>query len=516
MTMQIIQVPTDTSTTWTGTGNIKDTLIPTNHTPILPIVVQQTDDISSFFKVKFICRVYQNSISDDNLLCVLKQRPNAFATTTNSVSMFDIRGIVNSVLQYTYQDISSTGGLPEQDESIHNLGVNDTDHIYSQNDGNVRLVYVSINWEYATSSTSPAIEQSTASDVVTFGTRYCQATFPLFNNNMSTNYLADYLTSSSGDPVFSDVSITKETRYKYLAPGGTTGILEGRINYIDPYNDAHTIFFGNKAGGWLSDGEFLIIKYYDKEGTKIGGYTWAIANTSTQGGEDPDTANASPEYLLYAGVGTLNLNNYNGDAIRNSVAEANFSGEPNGANTTGWKYYEIYMASNNTGVTRKSQSYYFVADPKSLANSQANCKGQKIIRLAWINSVGGWDYYNFNGGQTETLSTERNKFQSILGSNTLDTNNKYYYNSWEGGEKVFSVKTKRKSTLSTQFISEAEGDFLENLFNSPSVMIMGKDITTQRVIVVNTEIEKQTSAKKKIEIQYTFEIQYSNNENVNI
>lgn len=518
MTIQISQIPTDDATTWTGTSNIKDELIATNHTPILPIVAKQTADISTFFKVKFICRIYKDNVADEDLICILKQRPNNFTTTTNTACIFDIRGVVNSILKYTYQDYSASGGDASQDESIHDIGSNNDDYLYSQNAGNVRLIYARINWEYSTTEAGAPVEQTGASDIAQIGARYCQATFSLWSNDMNANLLDDdYMINGTSSKVLSDIPSIVETRHFVKDTSGDT--LEGYISYIDKYNDKNTFLFANRYTGWGSKGDYIVIQYYEADGTYLGDM-WAIKNDTPQGGAQPSASSSASQYLMYVGIGTYNLNNYNGGAYLGGVFEATFTGQPtNQIGGTGWAYYRVYFADNDDGTTRKSDYYYFVKDSQELiTNSQLNCKGERVVRLAWINSLGGWDYFNFKGGQIQTLTTERHNYQSILGSPTLDEGAKYYYNSWEGGDKVFSLKSRKKSTLHTQFIQEKEALFLENMFNSPSVMVIaeGTEGKSQRVIVKKTDMERKTKARNKIEIKYTFEIAYSNDQNVNI
>ena len=108
MATQITQIPTEIpSSPYTGTSNTYAELVPTNYWPILPITIRRTDDLSSLYKVKYILRVYKDSISDANLLATVKQRTNNASTTTNQVAIFDIRNIINTQLKATYRDTRS-------------------------------------------------------------------------------------------------------------------------------------------------------------------------------------------------------------------------------------------------------------------------------------------------------------------------------------------------------------------------------------------------------------------------
>ena len=96
MATQITQIPTEVpGTPYTGTANTYAELVPTNYWPILPITIRITDDLAALYKVKYILRVYKDSVSASNLLATVKQRTNNYSTTTNQVAIFVVRYIIN-------------------------------------------------------------------------------------------------------------------------------------------------------------------------------------------------------------------------------------------------------------------------------------------------------------------------------------------------------------------------------------------------------------------------------------
>lgn len=122
-TLQITQIPTETAT-YTGTANTYAELVPTNYWPILPITVKITDNLSSYFKVKYILRVYNSAVSASNLLATIKQRTNNASSTSNQVAIFDVRNIINTQLDATYSDSANPT------DEIHTLGQNTTTKIF--------------------------------------------------------------------------------------------------------------------------------------------------------------------------------------------------------------------------------------------------------------------------------------------------------------------------------------------------------------------------------------------------
>ena len=505
-TLQITQIPTET-TTYTGTANTYAELVPTNYWPILPITIRITDDLAALYKVKYILRVYKDSVSASNLLATVKQRTNNYSTTTNQVAIFDVRNIINTQIKSTYNDSANTT------KEIHTLGKNTTSKIFSENTLTVETIVFKATWERATTATASPEEQDGGTDEVQITMYFTNATFTLFSvMDEDTNPLTDYNISHPSKLFLSNTPSITDTRKRNLAPGGSSGILSGLINYITDEETFHTVGFQNKSA-WGSDGGFLGLQFYESDGTLLATYTFP--NDATRGGEPPASANSDGEYLLYAGCGSANFENYDGDTHKNGAGLATFDGQPSGATVRDYAYYRVYMCDNLNGTSSlRSKYYYFVKE----FDSATNCQNQKIIRLGWINELGAWDYYNFNGGQVETVSTERQTYSTILGSDALEGREKYIFDTWGAGKRTLTTASKLRSTLQTQYIDEAEALFLETLFNSTVVMQIqqaGVDTFSQSVVITDKSFQRRTKAKNKLQIQYTFNIEYSNPINTN-
>lgn len=500
MTLQIKQIPTDKSTTYTGTS-VYDEMIPVNWKPIAPVTVRLTDDISSWFKFRFILRIYVDSVSSANLLATLKQRPNNYSTTTNSNAIFDIKGILNTQIDATFPDSN------EKSKEIHKVGDNLTSTIFSFNNSQVKTIVIKATYEYATTSSSAPIEVTTG--YVQISMDCTMASFGTFEYLVYANPLDQfYNTSNNQKYLFTDLYDEFEDVRQYNEQVGGGSVLKGRLNYVTGTSDFHTLAFMNKSA-FGSDGNFLCLKYYDSSGTLLNTYTFE--NDTTQGGEPPSSANIPSEYLLYAGVGTANLESYVGACFKDGVALTPFDGQPS---SKGWSYYSIFMCDLNSGSSIRSRTYYFVKD----YIDNTNCKDIEIIRLGWTNSLGAWDYFNFNAGQTQSIDGERMNYGQLLGTEFLDSANNYNYYNWQGGTKTLYNTAKLRTSLTTQYITKQEGDLLKNLFKSNNVMIIesGSIVpVSQSVVISNKSFVIKETAKDKLQIQYTFEIEYSNELNTN-
>lgn len=506
-TIRIMQIPTETGS-YTGT-NTFDECLPSNYWPIAPVTVRIDEDLSSYFKVKYILRIYKNSVSASNLLSTLKQRTNNNSSTTNQIAIFDIKGIVNTQLKFTKRDANSTTF------EIHKLGRNVTDKIFSANDSTIKTIIVVATWERSTSASNPPEEQT--GDTVQMTMYFAPSSFRLFqvvneDINPLNKYFVDGVTNSNfltNNPFQHDKRTNAKLALSYPAIG--------RINYVSASKCYHTLGFLNKSG-WGSDGQYMSLQYYDKTGSQIGD-TYTIKNDTSQGGTPPASATSDDAYMLFVGVGTANLNAYVGESYKNSVLQDPFDGQPD--NITGWARYDIRMCNNVSGSGAKTLSQVFIKDDSITTQTNVdndtvtvNCLGQQIIRLGWINNLGAYDYYNFRGGFVETLNSERMEYSSIIGAEELNDGNVYTFDTWSRGKHVLKTNTTLKARVESQFMSEKQGELLEPLFSSPDVMIIDNGIvtptfegTSQPVIVTNKSFERKTTGKNGVQIKYTFDIE---------
>ena len=251
MALQIIQIPTDNSTTYTGTS-VYDEMIPVNWKPIAPVSVKLTDDISSYFKFRYILRVYVGIVADANLLATLKQRPNNFSTQIDA----------------TFVDSNLKSG------EIHKVGNNVTNRIFSLNDTQVKTIIIKATYEYATTSTSAPIEVTTG--YVQISMDCTMASFGTFEYITKDNPLDElYNTENNQKYLFTDLYDEFEDVRQYNQQVGGGSILKGRLNYVTGTSDYHTLAFMNKTA-FGSDGNFLCLKYYNSSGSLLETYTFAI------------------------------------------------------------------------------------------------------------------------------------------------------------------------------------------------------------------------------------------------
>jgi len=462
-----------------------------NWTPIIGFMLERTTSIAALFYYKLVLSVQVDDASGE-VLAKIKQRRNGYSddiTNNKARAFFDVREIVNTRLVDTIVDQNDTT-IPFK--SIHTLGANeDATKILSVN-GDKNFGFTQIGTFYFKgyenySSAANASPADVTTNQIVYTSRFLQASLPLFtprstdSEYVQSNAFDVFNMNSDSDRFLSDIG-------KGLNP--TSGNLE-YLNYIQE-TDYHTLAFLNDTTYYASEAHNFLIKYYDSANAQIGA-TQTIANSSANGGEAPSGTITPALSLLYFGCGAANL----------QAQDATTGARP--SNFSNWQYYTV-QAFDSGSSAAKSAAYTFY-------KQSGSCKGFKVRRLAWRNSVGGYDYWNFNKKSTQTLSVERNNYNALIGTYNKSV---WRYNDTQRGKTTRQTTASLKETLNTDWLSENEATLMEKLLMSTNVYIIENSDTefTQGVLITDSSIIKKTVANDRL-IQYTINIEYANPVNTN-
>ena len=476
-----------------------------NANPVIGYMVLQ-NDIEDLYYFKLILEVYTGtSVVAANLIGKMKQRRNGYTSDVSNDrarAYFDLRGIVNTVLINTVWDQNLDG---QPFSSIHTLGANENpDHIFSVNGdsriGKVQIssIYVKAYQEYSISSATSPEEDDTPS--VNNTLYWLQASAPLFTPRhddadfLQSDFFLKYVLSTSSGSTKQFLSDVQESTAEY-----NLGAV--RRNYVQE-TDYHTLAMLNGVDEFGSDPRYIAVKFYDSDGNGIispeGVYVEYISNVEASGGWNPDTTAGKEDKhrLLYLGCGPANL----------EAQEEEPLAKP--SEYDDWAYYTI-QARDQAVETVKSTLYYFI-------KQDGSCKDFKVRRLGWRNSVGCYDYWNFNMKSTQTVNVTRNSYNSILGR--FD-GSKFSYNDTQRGKRTNQTTAVLKETLQSDWITEQDANLMEKLIYSTDVYVIESsdptDTTyTEGVIVTNSSFVRKTKANNKM-IKYTINIEYANPINTN-
>jgi len=446
-----------------------------------------------YTRVKFIAEVHISSelevnlSNNDDVVGVFKTTPN-----NAGVGMFDCRPIIESFV--------STDNKARDNSSfktVENTNLRTPIHIidkFSGNNNSFRYFAIQFKIEYFDNSLlTPAL--------VTAGVTNT-GSFKLFNGYLKHSNLLDMGTGGNINNFgynLNDFDLTSDTKkflsnaptiqYANIEDYGTTSIL-----MINPLTDIE-VNTGTAAGGTA----MIRFDYYEANGTPLTGNpvtsfeTIRLDQTATGG-----FAYANEDYaynkLVYAGVFPANLRNWS-TLFNDNIDDI--------------AYYTYKVQTLNLAVASDiSQTYRININCPTL-------KGYQPIRLTWLNQWGTWDYYTFNMKSTKSISTKGSTYQQLEGTWNEAV---YKLDGYKGGKKSFRVNATEKISMNTDFVSESESEWFEELINSPEVYILEGFQNDNVNSALNTYViptrlltssfTKKTVANDKL-MQYTFEVEKS-------
>ena len=448
--------------------------------------VEDTVIISTKANVKYIAEVSisNQTITASDLIGTFKVTPNNagvgifdFSKVVESyVSSDNLGGIVGSL---NPSNASSFKGTLFTDETPHSIHTIDK---FATNKNSVRFLEITFKIQYSDSvgstvSVDPTISATTDVFYIYNGTLQEEDIIALDSNG---NY---------GYNLDANNYIMNDTDAKFLTNCPTT---------IDiGTNDYHTLaFFSDydldfKVGGANQDDQIqdVVLTFFPElnaGGTEIS--STIITNVPANGGKR-SFVDETNNKLIFIGCGTANIKN-------TTTLNANA------------KSYTIRARDKNNDSVSQTYIFNIIDD---------DCKGFEKIRLTWLNRLGAWDYYSFTKRNVRTVETQRTSYKQISGT---WNERKYKVHGFKGGQKTFRTRSKERLVLNSDFVTESECTWLEELFTSPEVYILNEFSTdgsegyinkyVQPVTVTSSTYTKQTRANDNL-LQYTIEIERSKN-----
>lgn len=107
--------------------------------------------------------------------------------------------------------------------------------------------------------------------------------------------------------------------------------------------------------------------------------------------------------------------------------------------------------------------------------------GRALLKLTWINSDGGWDYYDFEKIPTRRLEMTRKRFQQVRGDYGGTT---YDYASYDRGVTEMDVETTPSYTAQTDYLDRGEVILLGEMLRSRYVYLLSDTFAITDLIPV--------------------------------
>jgi len=427
--------------------------------------------VATKYKVKFVAevRISGTAINPNvgtDLIGTFKTTPN-----NAGVGIFDFRPVLETFV--------SPDNLPIKDSPVFSKfkgtsSANQTFPIhvidkYSLSDKSIKFFHVRFLVEYA----------DTASGTVVAPTLLVDSTdYTMFNGVLQYD---DILTQSVAGNDYGynlqDFHLVDNDR-KFLSNAPTT-----QYALLTDYG---TFPFLNRLelDGVTSNLQYILLTYYKADGSPTAGVSDGITNNGGSGGASFFTKANSR--LIYAGVFPANLQNWSSNFVLAMADDL--------------AYYTVQAFS-----PAKSEIY-------TINILCPNNRGYDPIRLTWLNQWGAWDYYTFNKKSTRAVKSKRIPYTQLGGTWNQST---FQIDDYKGGKKNFRVNSTESIKINTDFVSEAESEWFEELMNSPEVYILKGFSTDAPNTITNKYIEpvtvktssyvRKTIANDRL-MQYTFEI----------
>lgn len=428
--------------------------------------VSNNNIVSTQTRVKFQAEVHISNTFAPNT-AVADDVVGYFKTTPNNagVGIFNLRSVVENYVSADNMATvnSSYKGTTTNDDNRHPIHLIDK---YSGNVNAIRYLVIQFKTEYFDTTTNALVQvEAVNSDLYQIFNGYLSYADKLEISGADFGYNVGKFNLSAATNQF--LTNAPVTQYANLDDYGTVGILAPNDNL-----------------------SYIRLTYKDSSGSALGNES--ISRTTANGAYDNFNAYIGMN-LLYFGCFPANLRNHS-----STFQALVTAGTINGGS--------IEVTPFNASASQIGQQYTININCPDL-------KGYESIRLCWLNQWGVWDYYTFTKKSTKNITTQGSTYEQLEGTWNEST---YKLDSFRGGKKTFRVNSMERISMNTDYITESESVWLEELINSPEVYQLDGFQTDSAFASLNTYVTpvrltttsytRKTIANDKL-IQYTFEVE---------
>lgn len=364
----------------------------------------------------------------------------------------------NSAFTATYSGAGGNFGIVVADNTDFQVGdeikINKTNKaVNSSYDGN-KIVTGLIGVTGITLNTNYGINVANEAGLITLHSRVTGSTLNAFVYNGTRQY--NERTIDFGDIYLINTSSTATTEsFLYTYPESRKKI------FIDSYETVS--FIANTTNSYS-----ITIERFDIDGNVIG----------TVGGTPTLVTAIAGRRRWDFGVGPQNIINQTGNAnYFNNVA-----------------YYTVRVTTaGNVNTVSEIITFEIVA----------NCLPYENFRIVFLNRVGGYEYFDFKMNSKKTTQIERTEYGKILD---------YNYSMGDRGRDILAAKATENFEISTDWVSQLEIEWLEQLVTSPDVYVI-RNNELHPIIVTDTTYETKNVFRDQI-FNLTLNFKYAYNINL--
>jgi len=457
----------------------KPSLLAASNSPMVFILKETTGSIINAAKFRYIAQVYISTT--DNSTWVQKAKIKLYKNA-NDVGIVDVSKIITTYLKTQEKNVGDQESI---DGSIHSIGITDTSNAYSQNTSQFIGVKIVGGYEKAADANSSPEETLNLDNEIIHS---IPATTPFTKTGTNEGGL-----DKDGVNYPLTPNLPDDNNSRFLSNAPFVQFVRGGDASADNVDEL-TVAFVNRGLVITDACTSIRIRFYTNAGSLINDVD--IDSTTSVGGKA--VADDMKNSLLYFGCGTRNLENFN-DGGTNLQRPSN---------NTNWAYYTIQGKSAG-GAAVKTAIYYFYryGSGASVDDRHQSCTRYDNVRLAWVNRLGAWDYMNFRGKSVESVDIRKSESAKTPGTwNELT----FGYDNWDRGRNTLFSQATRKLKVNSDWLNDDEASWLEELFTSTNVQILGDNNIVYPVILKNKSYIKKSSVNDRVKIQYSLDLEYAN------
>ena len=235
---------------------------------------------------------------------------------------------------------------------------------------------------------------------------------------------------------------------------------------------------------------YVQVNVYNEAGSNIQNFGW-FNTTATGGG--PRTNDSEEWGDVFSGVNDDNR------LLHTAVGPQNFADAGNTLNSN-WASYKVSLVGQESAGIDDGNAVYA---EKWFTKSEGEC-GYTGTRFAFLNELGGYDYYSFDLADTKQDNITRESYDQTFINYTVGGAS-VPYNISRRGDKIYSTAYQETRTAESDYLTQAQADWLRELIESPNVFIQeGTDFIP--VVITNSQYTYKTNPRSQK--LYTLSIQY--------
>lgn len=249
--------------------------------------------------------------------------------------------------------------------------------------------------------------------------------------------------------------------------------------------------FLNNWGNKLSGTNFkAVVKTYDADSVLIGQYEYF----------NPNIFNAQTE-IQNVSMGPRWIN----DAANSSPSEITVISGPSTPIDCNVSFYTIQVISGISTEQTDLRTFYV----------DCSCTGRYTnYPILFMDRFGSFVPFDFSLNNKQMVDIKRDNYNKFIGDYSAGSTNGYNYSLADHSNRIYNTELEEKWTLNSNWMSESESLFFEQLITSPLVYILIDD-EYRAVNVSNKKYDRKRKNNEK-NIRYTLDIDFSNNNNTQI